>query len=95
MHDDMRMVIAGGLCLLLFLIVFALGQFQEIARALGGGSYRNQKRGRSPASSPPIFYGWKPSTAKIAITRKKISAPRMTKCSSIGSLRITIPAGGV
>lgn len=35
MSDEMRMVIAGGLCLLLFLVVFALGQFQEIARALG------------------------------------------------------------
>jgi hypothetical protein len=28
-------VIAGGLALLLFLLVFALGQFAEIFRALG------------------------------------------------------------
>jgi hypothetical protein len=35
MSDEMRMVIAGGLCLLLFLLVFAFGQFQEIGRALG------------------------------------------------------------
>jgi hypothetical protein len=31
----MRMVLAGGLCLILFLLIFALGQIQEIARALG------------------------------------------------------------
>jgi hypothetical protein len=35
MSDEMRMVIAGGVCLLLFLLVFALGQMQEIMRALG------------------------------------------------------------
>jgi hypothetical protein len=33
--DDLRMVIAGGLGLILFLLVFALGQFVEIFRALG------------------------------------------------------------
>jgi hypothetical protein len=32
--DETRMVIAGGLALLVFLVVFALGQFQEIFRAL-------------------------------------------------------------
>jgi hypothetical protein len=32
----MRMVIAGGLGLLLFLLVFALGQLQEIFRAVAG-----------------------------------------------------------
>jgi hypothetical protein len=32
----MRMVIAGGLGLLLFLVVFAFGQFQEIFRATAG-----------------------------------------------------------
>jgi hypothetical protein len=31
----LRLVIAGGLALLLFLLVFALGQFDEIVRALG------------------------------------------------------------
>jgi len=36
-HDDMRMVIAGGLGLILFLLVFAFGQLQEIFRATGGG----------------------------------------------------------
>jgi hypothetical protein len=35
MNDEMRMVLAGGLCLILFLLIFALGQIQEIARALG------------------------------------------------------------
>jgi hypothetical protein len=35
-NDEMRLVIAGGLGLLLFLIVFALGQFGEIFRATGG-----------------------------------------------------------
>jgi hypothetical protein len=35
MSDDMRMVLAGGAALLLFLIIFAFGQFQEIFRALG------------------------------------------------------------
>jgi hypothetical protein len=35
MDHDMRMVIAGGLGVLLFLVVFALGQLQEIFRALG------------------------------------------------------------
>jgi hypothetical protein len=35
--DDMRLVIAGGLGLVLFLVVFALGQFVEIFRATGGG----------------------------------------------------------
>ena len=33
--DDMRLVIAGGLALVLFLLVFALGQVGEIFRALG------------------------------------------------------------
>ena len=37
MDDEMRMVIAGGLGLLLFLVVFAFGQLQEIFRAVGGG----------------------------------------------------------
>jgi len=32
--DDLRLVIAGGLALILFLLVFALGQIQEIFRAL-------------------------------------------------------------
>jgi hypothetical protein len=36
MDDEMRMVIAGGLGLLLFLLVFAFGQFQEIFRAVTG-----------------------------------------------------------
>ena len=36
--DDLRLVIAGGLGLLLFLVVFALGQFVEIFRAIGGYS---------------------------------------------------------
>jgi hypothetical protein len=35
MGDDMRMVIAGGLALFLFLLVFAFGQVHEIFRALG------------------------------------------------------------
>jgi hypothetical protein len=34
MDHDLRMVIAGGVALLLFLIIFALGQLQEIFRAL-------------------------------------------------------------
>jgi len=34
MGDDMRMVIAGGVALFLFLLIFALGQIQEIFRAL-------------------------------------------------------------
>ena len=33
MGDDMRMVIAGGVALFLFLLIFALGQIQEIFRA--------------------------------------------------------------
>lgn len=33
--DDLRLVIAGGLALMLFLVIFALGQLQEIFRALG------------------------------------------------------------
>lgn len=33
MSDDMRMVLAAGLTLVLFLLVFALGQLQEIFRA--------------------------------------------------------------
>jgi hypothetical protein len=32
-NDEMRLVIAGGLGLLLFLLVFAGGQFVEILRA--------------------------------------------------------------
>jgi hypothetical protein len=35
MSDDMRTVLAGGLALLLFLLIFALGQLQEIFRATG------------------------------------------------------------
>ena len=35
MNDEMRLVIAGGLGLLLFLVVFALGQLGEIFRAAG------------------------------------------------------------
>ena len=35
MHDDERLVIAGGVALLLFLVLFAFGQFVEIFRALG------------------------------------------------------------
>jgi hypothetical protein len=35
MSDEMRMVIAGGVCLILFLLIFAFGQVQEIMRALG------------------------------------------------------------
>jgi hypothetical protein len=34
--DELRMVIAGGLALLLFLLIFAFGQLQEIFRAVGG-----------------------------------------------------------
>jgi hypothetical protein len=33
MSDEMRMVLAGGLALFLFLVIFALGQLQEILRA--------------------------------------------------------------
>jgi hypothetical protein len=36
MDDEMRKDIAGGLGLLLFLLVFAFGQLQEIFRAVGG-----------------------------------------------------------
>jgi hypothetical protein len=35
MSDDMRTVLFGGLALLLFLLVFAFGQLQEIFRATG------------------------------------------------------------
>ena len=35
MDDDLRLVIAGGLALILFLLIFALGQFVEIFRATG------------------------------------------------------------
>jgi hypothetical protein len=35
MPDDERLVIAGGVALLLFLVLFAFGQFVEIFRALG------------------------------------------------------------
>ncbi len=35
MSDEMRMVLFGGLTLLLFLLVFAFGQLQEIFRATG------------------------------------------------------------
>jgi hypothetical protein len=35
MDDEMRLVIAGGLALVLFLFIFAFGQFQEIFRAFG------------------------------------------------------------
>jgi hypothetical protein len=34
MGDDMRMVLAGGLALILFLLIFAFGQIVEIFRAL-------------------------------------------------------------
>jgi hypothetical protein len=34
--DEMRLVIAGGIGLILFLLIFALGQFVEIFRATGG-----------------------------------------------------------
>jgi hypothetical protein len=34
MGDDMRMVLAGGIALILFLLIFAFGQMQEIFRAL-------------------------------------------------------------
>jgi hypothetical protein len=36
MDDEMRLVIACGLALLVFLVIFAFGQFQEIFRAAGG-----------------------------------------------------------
>jgi len=36
MDDETRLVIAGGLGLLLFLLVFAFGQLQEIFRAVSG-----------------------------------------------------------
>ena len=36
MDDEMRMVVACGLGLLLFLLVFAFGQLQEIFRAVSG-----------------------------------------------------------
>jgi hypothetical protein len=36
MDDELRLVIAGGLALILFLLIFALGQFVEIFRATGG-----------------------------------------------------------
>jgi hypothetical protein len=32
----MRMVLAGGVALFLFLLIFALGQVQEIFRAIAG-----------------------------------------------------------
>ena len=35
MNDEMRLIIAGGLGLLLFLVVLALGQLGEIFRATG------------------------------------------------------------
>jgi hypothetical protein len=35
MSDDTRIVIAGGVALFLFLLIFALGQLQEIFRATG------------------------------------------------------------
>ena len=35
MSDDMRAVLFGGAALLLFLLLFAFGQFQEIFRATG------------------------------------------------------------
>ena len=35
MSDEMRTVLFGGLALLLFLLIFAFGQFQEIFRATG------------------------------------------------------------
>jgi hypothetical protein len=35
MGEDLRLVMAGGLALILFLLIFALGQVQEIFRALG------------------------------------------------------------
>jgi len=35
MSDEMRTVLAGGLALLLFLVILALGQLQEIFRATG------------------------------------------------------------
>jgi hypothetical protein len=34
--DEMRMVLAGGVALVLFLLIFAMGQFHEIFRAFGG-----------------------------------------------------------
>jgi hypothetical protein len=34
MGDDMKMVLAAGIALMLFLLIFALGQIQEIFRAL-------------------------------------------------------------
>jgi len=34
--DETRLVIGGGLALLLFLLIFAFGQLQEIFRAVGG-----------------------------------------------------------
>ena len=36
MDDEMRLVVGGGLALVLFLLVFAFGQFQEIFRAISG-----------------------------------------------------------
>lgn len=33
--EDLRLVVAGGLALMLFLLIFAMGQIQEIFRALG------------------------------------------------------------
>jgi hypothetical protein len=36
MDDETRLVIGGGLALLLFLLIFAFGQLQEIFRAVGG-----------------------------------------------------------
>ena len=35
MGDELRMVIAAGIALILFLLVFAFGQIQEILRAFG------------------------------------------------------------
>jgi hypothetical protein len=35
MGDDMRIVVAGGIALILFLLIFAFGQVVEIFRAFG------------------------------------------------------------
>jgi hypothetical protein len=34
--DELRLIIGCGVALILFLLIFAFGQFQEIFRAAGG-----------------------------------------------------------
>lgn len=36
LDDETKLVVAGGIALILFLLIFAFGQFVEIFRAAGG-----------------------------------------------------------